>query len=65
MARAPSRFRQGDVTRAVRAVVAAGVPVREVTIDVSGQIRVVAGEPANDARVRQNPWDAELSNDVH
>lgn len=44
MPRAPSKFRQGDVTRAVKAVVAAGVDVREVVVE-DGKIRVIAGKP--------------------
>jgi len=43
MARAPSRFRQGDVTRAVKGAVAAGVEVREVMVDTDGRIGVIAG----------------------
>src|SRR5262249_22622306 len=58
MARAPSRFRQGDVTRAVKAVVAAGVEVREVLVDTDGKIRVIAGKPANEAHGPQNEWDS-------
>jgi len=45
MARAPSKFRQGDVTRMVAGVVAAGVEVREVIVDTDGKIRVIAGKP--------------------
>jgi hypothetical protein len=63
MARAPSKFRQGDVTRAVKAVVAAGVEVREVTVDVDGKIRVIAGSPSS--VIDGNPWDADLTHDVH
>lgn len=41
MSRAPSTFRQQDVTRAVRAVAAAGVKVSRVEVDRSGKIVVV------------------------
>jgi hypothetical protein len=60
MARAPSKFRQGDVTRMVAGVVAAGVEVREVVVDTDGRIRVIAGKP-NVTSVQQveeaNEWD--------
>ena len=43
MTRRPSTFRQQDVTRAVKAVVAAGVGIGRVEIDKSGKIAIVAG----------------------
>ena len=43
MARAPSTFRQQDVTRAVKAVTAAGVNIARVEIDKSGKIVIVTG----------------------
>ena len=56
MARAPAIFRQGDVTRAVRAVVAAGQAVARVEIDPNGKIVVVmVREP--DEREEENSWD--------
>jgi hypothetical protein len=56
MGRAPAIFRQGDVTRAVRAVVAAGQAVARVEIDPNGKIVVVTvGEL--DARKEENSWD--------
>jgi hypothetical protein len=58
MARAPSKFRQSDVTRAVKAVVTAGVEVREVVVDTDGRIRVIAGKPANGPVGPNNEWDA-------
>ena len=57
MARGALTFRQTDVTRAVKAVVAAGVEVARVEVDREGRIIVVArpaGEPGNPDR---NPWD--------
>jgi hypothetical protein len=48
MARAPSTFRQRDVTAAVKAMVAAGLPVARAEIDKDGKIVVVTGKPVAD-----------------
>jgi hypothetical protein len=59
--RGPCRFTQRDVTRAVRAVVAAGVQVAKVEVDKAGKIVVfVAGneqESADEGREANNEWD--------
>ena len=47
MARVPSTFKQGDITRAVKGVVAAGVDVMRVEVDTAGRIIVVAGKPVH------------------
>lgn len=44
MARAPSTFRQQDVTRAVKAVTAAGVDIARVEIARDGRIVIVTAE---------------------
>jgi hypothetical protein len=44
MARAPSTFRQADLTRAVRGVKAAGVEVARVEIDRDGKIVIMMGK---------------------
>jgi hypothetical protein len=41
----PSKFRQHDVRRAVKGMLAAGVDVSHVEIDVDGKIVVFAGKP--------------------
>lgn len=53
---APARFRQADVTRAIRAAQAAGVPSPKVEIEPSGKIVIYTeSRPANDDG--PNPWD--------
>jgi hypothetical protein len=65
MSRAPSTFRQQDVTRALRAAAAAGLHVAGFKIDPQGKIEVVIGKPeaqdsATNGDVNQNPWDQVL-----
>jgi hypothetical protein len=44
MARGASTFRQRDVTRAIKAAVAAGLDIARVEIDTEGRISIIAGK---------------------
>ena len=65
MSRAPSTFRQQDVTRAVKAVVAAGVDIVRVEIDKAGKIIITTASVkgatngvAPSAVGEENEWDS-------
>ena len=55
MSKGRQTFRQGDVTRAIRATTAAGNQVKRVEIDKDGRIILVIGKPDNSEC--KNPWD--------
>jgi hypothetical protein len=57
--RPPSTFRQQDVTRAVKAVAAAGVHIAHIEIDKAGKIIIIATEPAGQPGdgTEVNEWD--------
>jgi hypothetical protein len=59
VSRGPLPFRQTDMTRAVRAVAAAGLTVQRVEVDKAGKIVVVVGEPGKaEAVTPSNSWDS-------
>jgi hypothetical protein len=62
MPRGPRNFRQQDVTRALRASVAAGVEVRRVEIDREGKIVLIFGNAteaqASDPAAPLDSWRA-------
>jgi hypothetical protein len=59
MPRGQCTFRQSDVTKAVKAVVAAGVQVARVEVDREGRIVVVTGRASAPEEGREsNEWDS-------
>jgi hypothetical protein len=59
MSRGPSAFRQRDVTRAVKAVAAAGIVVARIEIAQDGRIVVVAGKATEHFDgAGANEWDS-------
>jgi hypothetical protein len=67
MTRAPSTFRQQDVTRAVRAVTAAGVHIARVEIDKAGKIIIIPGDsqPVEPDGCDLDNWIAKRAKDAH
>jgi hypothetical protein len=62
MTRLPSSFGQRDLTRAVKAVVAAGLHVAGVKVTAQGDIEVVTG--GEEKKSGENEWDKALSRDA-
>ena len=65
MTRRSSTFRQRDVTRAVKAVAAAGVGIARIEIDKAGKITIIAlgVEACRDGLRGTNEWDTVLHHD--
>ena len=60
MARAPSTFRQQDLTKAVKGVAAAGVHVARVEINKTGKIVIITtavADPPGQSTAGGNEWD--------
>lgn len=56
--RGPSRFTQGDVSRAIRAVLREKIEIAAIRIEPDGTILIIPGTPAFVAQAEANPWDA-------
>jgi hypothetical protein len=59
MTRAPSTFRQRDVTRAIKAVVAAGVDIGRIRVEITraGSIIVTSAISDFGESGEENEWD--------
>jgi hypothetical protein len=55
--RRPCLFKERDVTRAAKAVLAAGLEIARVEIAKDGAIVVVPGKPGDASGDGFNPWD--------
>jgi hypothetical protein len=61
MARAPSTFKQCDVTRAVKGAIAAGLDIARVEIDRTGKIVIQLANGGAKERVAPDDLDRELA----
>jgi hypothetical protein len=61
MARAPSAFKQGDVTRAVKGAIAAGLDITRVEIDRTGKIVIQLGNGGAKEQAAPDDLDRELA----
>ena len=51
-----ARFRERDVTRAVKAVAKAGVEIARVEIEPNGKIAVITGKPEPEQATDLDQW---------
>jgi hypothetical protein len=65
MTRRPSAFRQRDLTRVVKGVIAAGLRVTGVKVGAQGDIEVVTGDEGaqHSSSREENEWDTVLDYD--
>jgi hypothetical protein len=61
MARGPLFFKQSDLTRAIKATLAAGLTVQKVSIDPNGAINLVTNADGDEKN--NNEWDEVLHGD--
>jgi hypothetical protein len=59
--RRPSAFKKTDITRATRAVIAAGLSVERIDVLKDGGFAIIPGKPKTQGELR-NEWDEVLSN---
>lgn len=57
MSKGPQKFKQGDVTRALKGAVNAGLAVKRVEIDRDGRIVVITEDMLKSVRSSVNEWD--------
>jgi hypothetical protein len=57
MNRRPSAFRQGDVTKTVKAVIASGLRVVGVKVGADGKIEVVTAGDGENRQSGGNEWE--------
>jgi hypothetical protein len=60
MSRAPTKFRQADITKAIQGATKAGLSVSRVEIDATGKIVVICAEGAPDQSESSDGWEARL-----
>jgi hypothetical protein len=63
MSRGQHKFKQSDVTKAVNAMVKAGIAIGRVEIDADGKIVIIPARPedaANREQPEKNEWDEAL-----
>ena len=65
MARAACTFRATDVTRAIKAVEAAGKKIRKVEVGKDGKVTIEIGEPDTASGRHGNEWDDVLDHGNH
>jgi hypothetical protein len=59
MSKARQTFKQGDVTKACKGMVKAGLSVRRVEIDREGKLVIITGKPEEmPTGANENEWDS-------
>jgi hypothetical protein len=58
MSRGRQTFKQGDITKAVKAVAKAGVSGRVELDAAEGKIVIVVGQPTDGSVIEANEWDS-------